>query len=53
MQALSSFLVLEDASKVSGVNSKEEEVSLSSRKTIYTLYKHLGACTNVLIMYAK
>ena len=45
MQALFSFLVLRDASRASGANSKEEEASLRSLKhqTYHALYKHLRA----------
>ena len=53
LQALFSFLVLEDASRVSGHVWKEETTSSTSPKSNIVLYKHLRACTNYLEMYGK
>ena len=53
MRALSSFVELGHASRVSDANWKEEEASSRSQKTHYALYEHLQTLTNYLEMYGK
>ena len=53
MQVLFNFLVLGDASGVSGHVWKEEEAFSTSPKIDYALYKHLRVRINYLEMYGK